>query len=278
MNAAFQLPFFDLFPSNIGIDILLNCFHKSLTIISCSLTPTLALFVLLVFTCLFCCSCQLIMRLIFISLQWSSCCSISISLGIYSSFPLMTLGSRIVLLAFIAPVYFSNSLKCFLLSTLPNRHSSIWSSFTLLPVDFQLTGLTIHLILHELYCPDILVLCFVLMRTPSPVYPILNWSFWYLILISCCCKHGRQWFHGTYCFFMAILHNWLLTSNLSSAWKIFIKQYQHCSSWFGECWLFPCLLSLQFVHFLSDICSFIAVCIITFCLHRPWHLFGYSCC
>ena len=65
-------------------------------------------------------------------------------------------------------------------------------------------------------------------------------------LISYCCIRLYQCLHDTDCFILIILHLLLLTSNLSSTWKIFIKQYQHCSACFGECWSLPCLLSLQF--------------------------------
>ena len=68
----------------------------------------------------------------------------------------------------------------------------------------------------------------------------------------------------------------MLTSNLTSTWKIFIKQYQLCSSCFGKCLLLPCLLSLQFFYLLLDICSYITACIINCCLHHPRHLSSYS--
>ena len=96
-------------------------------------------------------------------------------------------------------------------------------------------------------------------------------------LISYCCIHVHQCFHDTQSFFLAILHLLLPTSFLSSTWKIFIKEYQHCSSCFGECLLVPCLLSLQFFNLLHDISSYIATCVINRCLRHSQHLFSYSC-
>ena len=86
LNSSFQLSYADLFPSSNGINILLNCFHISLPISSCSLTPTLALSSLLFFKSSFCYFCWLILRLIFFSWRRSYCCCISISLSISSFF------------------------------------------------------------------------------------------------------------------------------------------------------------------------------------------------
>ena len=81
---------------------------------------------------------------------------------------------------------------------------------------------------------QVLLCCFVLICTPSPVFPILHWSFW----------HFRDLLH---------VDCWLLISLLVLA--ILIAHHQAISTlFFLVCWLLPCPLSHQFFYFLPDVC------------------------
>ena len=106
---------------------------------------------------------------------------------------------------------------------------------------------------------QVLLCCFVLICTPSPVFPILHWSFWHfrdLLLLYTC---------------------WLLTSYLSSG-----SRYSNRSSSSNINIILLGLLtsSLPSVSsillFLAWCLYNIAACIINCCLH-PRHLFSYSC-